>query len=113
MKGGAAPGLVQAASGDQALPFARSPVIDTSRLPKGIASRLTNVDEAFDDLSRTDFIAAIADFLDRSPARLVVVEAYSNLVMPTCYRGFITDFRHSAERRKKPAAAIKECAEPP
>nr|WP_082725437.1 AraC family transcriptional regulator [Burkholderia sp. RF4-BP95] len=60
------PALVQAALRGRTLPFVGSPVTDISRLPDDITGRLMRFDEPFDDLSRTEFIVSIADFLEEA-----------------------------------------------
>lgn len=57
------PCLIQIALGGQMLPFARAPVVGISHLPKEIINRLMNIDEELDELSRSEFIVAVADFL--------------------------------------------------
>jgi AraC-like DNA-binding protein len=57
------PKLIQEALAGRPLPFVRSPVIDTARLPKGFASEAWDMEAEVDELARTEIAVAAANLL--------------------------------------------------
>lgn len=57
------PRLVQEAVGGGPLPFARSPVVDSSGLPQEFSHDVWDIDSEIDDVSRIEVAAALVDLL--------------------------------------------------
>jgi len=57
------PSLVQLAHGGIALPFVAHPIVDGTRLPPGCALAIWDLDEAIDDIGRTELVLAVVDLL--------------------------------------------------
>jgi AraC-like DNA-binding protein len=57
------PSVVQAAGGGVPLPFVADPVVDGARLPPGCALDLWDLDEALDDIERTELVLAVVNLL--------------------------------------------------
>ena len=57
------PALIQAAQGGAPLPFVADPVVDGALLPQGCASEIWNLDEAVDDIGRTELVLAVVNLL--------------------------------------------------
>ena len=57
------PSLVQLAHGGIALPFVAHPVVDGTRLPPGRALEIWDLDEAIDDIGRTELVLAVVHLL--------------------------------------------------
>lgn len=57
------PSLVQLAHGGLALPFVAHPVVDRARLPPGCALAIWDLDEAVEDIGRTELVLAVVDLL--------------------------------------------------
>ena len=57
------PSLVQLAHGGIALPFVAHPVVDGTRLPQGCALEIWDLDEAIDDIGRTELVLAVVNLL--------------------------------------------------
>jgi AraC-like DNA-binding protein len=57
------PSLVQLACGGVALPFVAHPVVDGPRLPRGCAIEIWDLDEAIDDIGRTELVLAVVNLL--------------------------------------------------
>ncbi len=82
------PRLVQQAQPGFPLPFARSPVVDASRLPFRIESDTWDIDAEIDDIARIDLVVALVDLLvaasnDRSrpdPLACAAVSQVSELI---------------------------------
>jgi AraC-like DNA-binding protein len=57
------PLLVQQADRGTPLPFVARPVVDRVRLPQGCAFEIWDLDEAIDDVGRTELVLAVVDLL--------------------------------------------------